>query len=133
MIKAATKELWNVSGDPELYGNLLRKLIIHVVNNGTDISTFRNCFIAAVENTLDAHLDVLFRSKLPAVNFNLQKLDVNFVHREHGLSIENNIKGIQLKSTKSESIEDVRKSTRLDFQPEFSERNSCTTLIVNHD
>ncbi|WJX41203.1 hypothetical protein P8452_28592 [Trifolium repens] len=55
------------------------------------------------------------------VNFNLPKLDVNFVHREHGLSIENNITGIQLKSTKSRSTEDVGESTRLDFQLEFSE------------
>jgi len=43
------------------------------------------------------------------------------VHREHGLSIENNITGIQLKSTKSRSTEDVGESTRLDFQLEFSE------------
>lgn len=55
------------------------------------------------------------------VNFNLPKLDVNFVHREHGLSIENNITGIQLKSTKSRSTEDVGESIRLDFQLEFSE------------
>ncbi|XP_057425311.1 protein SABRE-like isoform X2 [Lotus japonicus] len=55
------------------------------------------------------------------VNFNLPKLDVSFVHREHGLSFENNIMGIQLKSTKSRSTEDVGESTRLDFQVEFSE------------
>ncbi|KAE9609094.1 putative FMP27, GFWDK domain-containing protein [Lupinus albus] len=55
------------------------------------------------------------------VSFNLPKLDVSFVHREHGLSIENNIMGIQLKSTKSWSTEDVGESTRLDFQLEFSE------------
>nr|XP_025666597.1 protein SABRE isoform X5 [Arachis hypogaea] len=55
------------------------------------------------------------------VSFNLPKLDVNFVHREHGLSMENNIMGIQLNSTKSRSTEDVGESTRLDFQVEFSE------------
>lgn len=43
------------------------------------------------------------------------------MHREHGLSFENNIMGIQLKSTKSRSTEDVGESTRLDFQVEFSE------------
>lgn len=55
------------------------------------------------------------------VNFNLPKLDVNFMHRELCLYIENNITGIQLKSTKSRSTEDVGESTRLDFQLEFSE------------
>ncbi|CAJ1974051.1 unnamed protein product [Sphenostylis stenocarpa] len=55
------------------------------------------------------------------VSFNLPKLDVSFVHREHGLSIENNIMGIQLKSTKSRSTEDLGESIRLDFQMEFSE------------
>ncbi|KAL2655846.1 hypothetical protein AAZV13_04G088000 [Glycine max] len=55
------------------------------------------------------------------VSFNLPKLDVSFVHREHGLYIENNIMGIQLKSTKSRSTEDLGESTRLDFQLEFSE------------
>ncbi|KAI9106951.1 hypothetical protein K1719_022479 [Acacia pycnantha] len=60
------------------------------------------------------------------VSFNLPKLDVGFVHRELGLSIENNIMGIQLKSTKSRSTEDVRESTRLDFQLEFSEIHLLT-------
>ncbi|WVZ20165.1 hypothetical protein V8G54_007487 [Vigna mungo] len=55
------------------------------------------------------------------VSFNLPKLDVNFVHREHNLFIENNIMGIQLKSTKLRSTEDLGESTRLDFQLEFSE------------
>lgn len=43
------------------------------------------------------------------------------MHREYGLSVENNITGIQLKSFKSRSIEDVEESTRLNFQLEFSE------------
>ncbi|RDY04424.1 Protein SABRE, partial [Mucuna pruriens] len=55
------------------------------------------------------------------VSFNLPKLDVSFVHRERGLSVENNITGIQLKSTKSRSTEDLGESTRIDFQLEFSE------------
>ncbi|KAA8538196.1 hypothetical protein F0562_027804 [Nyssa sinensis] len=53
--------------------------------------------------------------------FNLPKLDVKFVHRGHGLSVENNIMGIQLKSIKSQSNEDVAESTRLDVQMDFSE------------
>ncbi|KAF7817045.1 protein SABRE isoform X1 [Senna tora] len=55
------------------------------------------------------------------VSFNLRKLDVGFVHREHGLSVENNIMGIQLKITKSRSTTDAGESTRLDFHLEFSE------------
>ncbi|KAK7275854.1 hypothetical protein RIF29_16980 [Crotalaria pallida] len=55
------------------------------------------------------------------VSFSLSKLDVSFVHREYGLSVENNITGIQLKSLKSLYMEDVGESTRLDFQLEFSE------------
>ncbi|XP_027904503.1 protein SABRE isoform X3 [Vigna unguiculata] len=54
-------------------------------------------------------------------SFNLPKLDVSFVHREHNLFLENNIMGIQLKSTKLRSTEDLGESTRLDFQLEFSE------------
>lgn len=47
------------------------------------------------------------------------------MHREQGLLMENNIRGIQLKSTKSQSVEDVGESTRLDVQLEFSEIHVC--------
>lgn len=53
--------------------------------------------------------------------FSLPRLDAKFVHREQGLLMENNIRGIQLKSMKSQSVEDVGESTRLDVQLEFSE------------
>ncbi|KAL2505954.1 RNA pol II promoter Fmp27 protein domain [Abeliophyllum distichum] len=53
------------------------------------------------------------------VDFTLPKLDVKLVHQ--GLVIENNIMGIQLKSIKSRSVEDVGESTRLDIQMEFSQ------------
>ncbi|XWS25397.1 hypothetical protein CRYUN_Cryun27aG0064900 [Craigia yunnanensis] len=53
--------------------------------------------------------------------FNLPKLDVKFVHREHDILVENNIMGIQLKSIKSRSTEDVGENTRLDVQLDFSE------------
>lgn len=43
------------------------------------------------------------------------------MHREHDLIVENNIMGIQLKSIKSRSNEDVGESTRLDVQMDFSE------------
>lgn len=51
------------------------------------------------------------------------------MHREHGLSVENNIMGIQLKSTKSRSTEDLGESTRLDFQLEFSEIHVCSVTV----
>ncbi|XVE95166.1 hypothetical protein REPUB_Repub02eG0072900 [Reevesia pubescens] len=53
--------------------------------------------------------------------FNLPKLDVKFVHHEHDIVVENNIMGIQLKSIKSRSTEDVGESTRIDVQLDFSE------------
>ncbi|KAJ4830314.1 hypothetical protein Tsubulata_011289 [Turnera subulata] len=63
-----------------------------------------------------------FASVLPEkFGFILPKLDVRFVHREHNLVVENNIMGIQLKSVKSRSTEDLGESTRLDVQLEFSE------------
>ncbi|KAJ0025914.1 hypothetical protein Pint_07300 [Pistacia integerrima] len=55
------------------------------------------------------------------VCFILPKLEVRFLHQEHGLGVENNIMGIQLKSTKSRSTEDLGESTRLDFLLDFSE------------
>ncbi|KAL3514280.1 hypothetical protein ACH5RR_026997 [Cinchona calisaya] len=55
------------------------------------------------------------------IGFMLPKLDVKFVHRGQGLVIESNIMGIQLKSTKSRTVEDLSESTRLDVQLEFSE------------
>ncbi|KAM1225496.1 hypothetical protein ACFX13_044955 [Malus domestica] len=55
------------------------------------------------------------------VSFSLPKLDVRFVHLEYDFSVENNIMGIQLKSTKSQSSEDVGETTRLDVQLDFSE------------
>ncbi|KAG5064000.1 Protein SABRE [Glycine soja] len=61
-------------------------------------------------------------SKFPQkVSFNLPKLNVSFVHRERGLSVENNIMGIQFKSIKSRPSKDAGESTRLHFQLEFSE------------
>ncbi|XP_059634339.1 protein SABRE isoform X2 [Cornus florida] len=60
----------------------------------------------------------MFPEKL---SFNLPKLDVRFVHRGHDLAVENNIMGIELKSIKSRSIEDVGESTRLEVQMDFSE------------
>lgn len=55
------------------------------------------------------------------LSFSLPKLDVKFLHKGLDLVVENNIMGIQVKSTKSQSVEDVGESTRLDIQMEFSE------------
>ncbi|KAL8487833.1 hypothetical protein ACS0TY_024229 [Phlomoides rotata] len=53
--------------------------------------------------------------------FTLPKVVVKFVHRGCELVVENNIRGIQVKCTKSRSVEDVGESVRLDVQMEFSE------------
>jgi hypothetical protein len=55
------------------------------------------------------------------VFFTLPKLDVRFVHQEHDLVVENNIMGIQLRSIKSRSAEDVGESTLIEVQMDFSE------------
>ncbi|KAK7385404.1 hypothetical protein VNO78_31121 [Psophocarpus tetragonolobus] len=61
-------------------------------------------------------------SKFPQkVSFNLSKVNVSFAHREHGLSIENNMMGIQFKSIKSRPTKNIGESTRLHLQLEFSE------------
>ncbi|CAJ2657974.1 unnamed protein product [Trifolium pratense] len=69
------------------------------------------------EEKLERHIS-LFPEK---VGFNLQKLNMRFEHCEHGLSVENNITGIQFKSVKSRSNKDIGESTRFDFQLEFRE------------
>ncbi|KAH6798514.1 HYPERSENSITIVE TO PI STARVATION 4 [Perilla frutescens var. frutescens] len=53
--------------------------------------------------------------------FTLPKLDVKIGHWGYGLVVENNIRGIQLKCMKSQSVEDVGESVKLDAQMEFSE------------
>ncbi|KAL9272149.1 SABRE-like protein [Drosera capensis] len=55
------------------------------------------------------------------VSFDLPNLDVKYVHQGHNLVVENHIKGIQLRSTKSRFVEDVGESTRLDLQLDLSE------------
>ncbi|KAK1432241.1 hypothetical protein QVD17_09136 [Tagetes erecta] len=55
------------------------------------------------------------------VSLTLPKLDVKFVHKEHGIVVENNITAVQFKSIKSRSVEDVGETTRLDLQLDFSE------------
>ncbi|WJX63369.1 hypothetical protein P8452_48262 [Trifolium repens] len=53
------------------------------------------------------------------VGFNLPKLNVSFEHCEYGISVENNITGIQFSSVKSRSNKDIGESTRFHFQLEF--------------
>uniref|UniRef100_A0A803LK69 FMP27/BLTP2/Hobbit GFWDK motif-containing RBG unit domain-containing protein n=1 Tax=Chenopodium quinoa TaxID=63459 RepID=A0A803LK69_CHEQI len=75
-------------------------------------------------------LSTLFPEK---VSFNLPKLGVRFEHQGQGLSVENHIKGIQMKSVKSRSVEDGGECTRLDIQLDFSEihllRDSGTSIL----
>ena len=54
-------------------------------------------------------------------SFSLPKLNVRFEHQGQGLSVENHIEGIKMKSVKSQSSEDGGESTRLDIQVDFSE------------
>ncbi|XP_016551186.1 protein SABRE isoform X3 [Capsicum annuum] len=60
----------------------------------------------------------MFPEKL---SFTLPKVDVKFVHRGEGFIVENSIAGIQLKGSKTQSIEDVGESTQLHVQLEISE------------
>lgn len=55
---------------------------------------------------------------------------MRFVHREYDLSVDNNIMGIQLKSIKSQSSEDVGETTRLDVQLDFSEIHVWMQLLM---
>ncbi|KAL2893065.1 Protein SABRE [Bienertia sinuspersici] len=75
-------------------------------------------------------LATLFPEK---ASFSLPKLGVRFEHQGQGLSVENHIKGIQMKSTKSRSSEDGGENARLDIQLDFSEihllRDSGTSIL----
>ncbi|XP_077234098.1 protein SABRE-like isoform X2 [Tasmannia lanceolata] len=56
------------------------------------------------------------------VSFNFPKLDVRFVHRGHNLFFENNVMGIHLRSSKSQSFEESGEtSAHFDVQMDFSE------------
>lgn len=54
---------------------------------------------------------------------------MRFEHQEHDFAFENKIMGIQLKSIKTQSSEDVGESTRLDFQLDFSEIHVRVSLL----
>lgn len=60
------------------------------------------------------------------VSFNLPKLDVRIMHQGQGLALENNVMGISLRSSKSQSNEDMGESTRFDVQLDFSEIHLLT-------
>ncbi|RWR77330.1 protein SABRE [Cinnamomum micranthum f. kanehirae] len=56
------------------------------------------------------------------VSFNLPKLDVRFVHQVLGFSFENNVTGIHLSSSKSQSLEESGEATSVfNVQMDFSE------------
>ncbi|GMH14036.1 hypothetical protein Nepgr_015877 [Nepenthes gracilis] len=55
------------------------------------------------------------------VSFHLPRLNLKFVHQGHDLLVENHIMGIQLRSVKSQSNEDVGESTHVDVQLDLSE------------
>ncbi|CAN4095292.1 unnamed protein product [Withania somnifera] len=60
----------------------------------------------------------IFPEKL---SFSLPKADVKFVHRVEGFMVENSIRGIQLKGSKTQSFEDVGESKQLHVQLDISE------------
>ncbi|KAG9440183.1 hypothetical protein H6P81_020348 [Aristolochia fimbriata] len=56
------------------------------------------------------------------VSFNLPKLDVRFLHHGQGLFLDNNIMGVQFKSSKSQLLEESGETTsHFDVQMDFSE------------
>jgi hypothetical protein len=63
------------------------------------------------------------------VGFNLPKLNVSFEHCEYGISVENNITGIQFSSVKSRSNKDIGESTRFHFQLEFRDIHVCSVCV----
>ncbi|XP_010440972.1 PREDICTED: protein KINKY POLLEN isoform X2 [Camelina sativa] len=59
-------------------------------------------------------------SKFPEkVLFDFSKLEIRFVHQEHGFSVANSLTGLQLRSAKTQSGEDGREETCLDFVMEL--------------
>ncbi|CAK7347282.1 unnamed protein product [Dovyalis caffra] len=90
----------------------------------TDKESVADSAVSKNPHNKQSKLEVItqYTSMIPEkVCFTLPKLDFRFVHREHDLVVENNIMGIQLKSIKSRSAEDVGETTRLDIQMDFSE------------
>ncbi|MQM05224.1 hypothetical protein Taro_038036, partial [Colocasia esculenta] len=68
------------------------------------------------------------------VTFSLPKVDTRFVHRGHGIFIENHVMGIHLRSSKSPSYEDSEEATsHFDVQLDFSEihllREGSTSVL----
>lgn len=51
---------------------------------------------------------------------------MKFVHRVEGFMVENSITGIQLKGSKTQSVEDVGESSQLHVQLEISEIHVCS-------
>lgn len=83
------------------------------VNSGTSEEPPKNKALSSLSK---------YTSMFPEkVCFSLPKLDLRYLHQGRNLVVENNIMGIQLKSIKSRSIEDVGEITRLDVQMDFSE------------
>ncbi|XVF62725.1 hypothetical protein PTKIN_Ptkin09bG0031000 [Pterospermum kingtungense] len=80
-----------------------------------------------------------FNVLMDDICFNLPKLDVKFVHGQFDIVVENNVMGIQLKSIKSRSTENVGESTLLDVQLDvieiqlFREAGSSVLEIMKID
>ncbi|KAK2394597.1 protein SABRE [Trifolium repens] len=86
-------------------------------SKGSNVDPMSTKQSSTKEEKLERYIS-LFPEK---VGFNLQKLNVSFEHCEYGISVENNITGIQFSSVKSRSNKDIGESTRFHFQLEFRE------------
>ncbi|KAF7139251.1 hypothetical protein RHSIM_Rhsim07G0212900 [Rhododendron simsii] len=112
--------------------NLNEELLIRK-KSSSDSSVVDSSFESSTSKKPEEKRAALLSVIPEKVSFNLPKLDVKFVHRVHCLLVENNIMGIQVKSTKSRTVEDVGESTRLDIQMDFSEihlfRDACISVV----
>ncbi|XP_045828251.1 protein SABRE-like isoform X2 [Trifolium pratense] len=86
-------------------------------SKGSNVDPMSTKQSSTKEEKLERYIS-LFPEK---VGFNMPKLNVSFEHCEYGLSVENNITGIQFNIVKSRSNKDIGESTRFHFQLEFRE------------
>ncbi|XP_020258640.1 protein SABRE-like isoform X2 [Asparagus officinalis] len=91
---------------------------------GANIKKSSTLELPAVKKSEDNKISSLMRKSLvpEKVSFNLPKLDVKFMHLGQGLSVQNNVMGIQLKCNKCTAYEDSGETaSHFDLQMDFSE------------
>ncbi|XP_060173320.1 protein SABRE-like [Lycium barbarum] len=112
----------------EIYVNLNEELLVKKKGADTAHVAVKPANESGTAATLEkkpAALAVMrekYASMFPEkLSFTLPKVDMKFVHRAEGFMVENSITGIQLKGSKTQSIEDVGEGTQLHVQLEISE------------